>query len=120
MVSKAGHFLSITEDVMKTYYHVTTEKASRKILVNGLSPRKGSRSRDFGEEDPAIFLFTSIEEAEDAVMNWLGDKYNESTPLVLLEIKVPSDFEITKVNGQFEAVSIVPIPAKYIRLLKEL
>lgn len=119
-MSKAGLFLSIIEDAMKTYYHVTTERQSRKILVNGLSPRKGSRSRDFGEEDPAIFLFTSIEEAEDAVMNWLGDKYNESTPLVLLEIKVPSDFEVTQVKGQFEATSIVPIPAKYIKLVKEL
>lgn len=120
VVSKASHFLSISEDAMKTYYHVTTERASRKVLVNGLVPRKGSRSNKLGEKEEAIYLFKSVDDAEDAVMNWLGDEFNEDAILVLLEVKVPPDFVITEIEGHFEAVSADPIPAKYIRLVKEL
>lgn len=117
--SKAGHFLGLIETAMKTYYHVTTERASRKILVNGLIPRKGSRSNKLGEREEAIYLFKSIDDAEEAVMNWLGDEFNETAILVLLEVRVPSDFSITEIEGHFEAVSANPIPAKYIRLIKK-
>lgn len=119
-MSKAAAFLRLNEMGTETYYHVTTERASRKILVNGLSPRTGKRSKILGEPVPAIYLFKSVDEAEDAVMNWLGDEFNENAVLVLLEVKVPSDFGIVKEEGQFEAKSTTPIPARYIKLVKEL
>jgi hypothetical protein len=121
-MSKASVFLQLheEEEPMETYYHVTTKRNSKKVFVDGLSPRKGARSKEFGELESAVYLFTSIEDAEDAVVNWLGDEFPESAALVLLQIRVPEGFGIVKEEGQFEARSLVPIPGKYIKLVKEL
>jgi hypothetical protein len=69
-------------------YHVTRLADLYAIKQTGLKPSIGPRSRDFGENIPAIYLFGSIADAEQAVMNWLGDQFDETEHLVLLRVDV--------------------------------
>ena len=105
---------------MKKYYHVTPHKNLKKILTEGLLPKKGKRSQNLGEKKSAIYLFDSIDDAEDAVMNWMGDEFPESERLVLLEITLPNDFKVVKEKGQFETISYNQIPKKYIKYKMEM
>lgn len=73
-----------------TAYHVTYAKNVKSIQQHGLIPQIGSASAEYGEEENRIYLFPSKEDATEAVMNWLGDFYDEDEPLALLEIDLTS------------------------------
>lgn len=70
-------------------YHVTPRRNLKRILSEGLIPRVGPRSKRLGEIEPAIYVFTSMAGVEDALMNWLGDEFADSTPVVVLRITLP-------------------------------
>ena len=83
-------FINIVESQGMTLYHVTPKKNVPSIIRDGLIPQVGDRSAAMAET-PAIYLFPSREHAEDAVMNWLGDEF-EDEELTLLKVTVhPSD-----------------------------
>lgn len=63
------------------YYHVTPTRNVPSIMRHGLKP---SVPEDMPDQE-AVYVFTSREDAEDAVMNWLGDRF-EDEPLSLLRI----------------------------------
>ena len=70
-------------------YHVTPSSNVKSILKNGLTPSKGSNSQDYGEEQDSVYLFPTIEDAEDALGNWLGDQYeDEDISFSLLKVNV--------------------------------
>lgn len=64
--------------------------------------------------DHGIFLFGSPDDAEDAVMNWLGDKFEDE----LLRVTLPAGAHVTR--EAFEIVCRDPIPADHIEVVGEL
>lgn len=98
-----------------TYFHITPTRNVRKIMRDGLTPKNGRRSRQI-ERIPAIFLFHSREDVENALTNWLGDEFGESVQLALLEVTVPDD--TARIAGAgYEAVITASIPASAIKII---
>ena len=104
-------------ELVQTRYHVTPVKNLKQILKQGLVPQIGTRSELLGEPQPAIFLFRSILDAEEALMNWLGDEF-EDEPLALLKVNLPLD--LAHKEQDFETQVFEKIPPQNIWFLKEL
>ena len=98
---------------MTTLYHVTEKKNLKSILENGLIPQIGERSKQLNES-PAIFLFDSVEKLNDALMNWLGDEF-EDIDLVSLKIETSNTLEY----NEFEVILRELIPSINISLFRE-
>jgi hypothetical protein len=58
-------------------YHVTTEANYKKIKTQGLIPKKGRLAKKLGEPEKAIYTFLSLEEANNALSNWMGEEFEE-------------------------------------------
>src|SRR6185369_13082425 len=111
--------LSFLEFIMENttyYYHVTYARNWKTIQHKGLTPSVGKRSRKLSEK-PAIFLFGSKDDAEDALMNWLGDEL-EGYPVILLQVSLPPGVPAHKVAFEYQVFQ--PIPPQYIRNLGEI
>ena len=72
-----------------------------------------------GETQNAIYLFPSFEEMNNALSNWLGDLFEETEDLMILQIDVPEDFPICRpLDGTgiafYEVHCFCDIPEKYI------
>lgn len=108
---------------MKKLYHVTLMENVESILKDGLIPQIGERSREFGEEFEAVYMFPSIDDMECALGQWLGewynDEYGEEIPLASLEITVPDQFPIENGVVEYEVFSKIIIPGKFIKFLRE-
>lgn len=100
-------------------YHVTSEKRLTKILRDGLIPRREKRGQGFEDTPKGVYLFKSLAEAEDGVMNWLSDEFPEEEVLVLLEVQMPEgatlsdDPELTRSC----VVCYDPIPPENIQII---
>lgn len=64
-------------------YHVTRKSNLSNILKKGIIPNQPT---DWEDQEKGVYLFRDKNSAEDAVMNWLGDRYEENEKLVLLTI----------------------------------
>jgi hypothetical protein len=62
---------------MTTGYHVTTDNNLARITSQGLIPQIGERSADLGEPVPAVYLFPSLADLEDALGGWLGECFED-------------------------------------------
>lgn len=96
-------------------YHVTTAGIARKILKHGLLPGIGKRSRQI-EKRPAIHLFKTYDDVENALMNWLGEEFGENIKLALLRVKIPYNAIVVEGAG-YEIVVLSRIPAKNIKMV---
>jgi hypothetical protein len=72
----------------KFLYHVTPTRNLKSIMKTGLVPNIGDRSNKITGERTGIYLFPTVEAAEDAVMNWLGDEFDEDESLTMLKVNV--------------------------------
>lgn len=98
------------------WYHVTPLKNLVAIQRDGLKPIIGARARKLGEGKAAIYLFASICDAEDALMNWLGQEFSEDACLALLAVKVPETVDLIPGAG-FERVIAEAIPPQNIKVM---
>lgn len=101
------------------YFHVTPKQNMESILSKGLIAHIGKRSKEMGETLEAIYLFPTFEEMNNALLNWLGECFQDTEDLVILQIDVPEDFPIyrpTNSNGNafYEVHCFCDIPPKYI------
>lgn len=75
---------------MPTLYHVTPYKNWKKIKVDGLTPKTGQRGigavGDPGE--PRIYLFEDPDTADDALTNWLEEKFSKDRFFAMIEVEV--------------------------------
>ena len=108
-----------TQPVFKTFYHVTRSENTPHIMRDGLTPQVGVRSQIYGENSDAVYLFPTKADAEDAVMNWLGDEFDEAESLDLLKIMVPDTFELDRDPNSFEVISRYGIPKEYIYIVQK-
>lgn len=113
------HFFLLFEQELpaQIYYHVTPQYNTDNILRSGLLVQQGERSKQLNEAD-GVFLFRSVDEAEDAVMNWLGDEFDDDEPLDLLQISLPSTFPLDNDPNSFEVISRLDIPPSFIQLYR--
>ena len=88
-------------------YHVTEAKNVDSIMRNGLIPMIGERSRQAHETTPYVYLFHSLDDVHDAVMNWL-----DIEDFVVLSV----DIKEYTVNG-FEVLVNKTIPTQYISIV---
>lgn len=109
---------------MQTYYHVTEKSNWESIQQHGLLPMQGERAMELNEI-PAVFLFPSESDMDTALSQWLGEWFDEkeetigqTIDLVSLIITIPDDFPIESSTVDYEKVSTVPIPPKYIQYHK--
>ena len=61
----------------RPFYHVTPARNLPAIMRDELIPKIGRRSRKLKEPVAGVHLFDSIDAAEDAVANWLGDEFGK-------------------------------------------
>jgi hypothetical protein len=101
------------------YYHVTpTENVSR-IMSEGLVPQTGGRSKWFGENEDAIYLFKTMEAVENALMNWLDVEFGDE-PLTLLGVELPPNAKTLPTTAhEFELMIATPIPPEYLQIISE-
>lgn len=108
---------------MKIYYHVTKKENLESIMTNGLIPKIGEMSQDLGEEIKRVYLFKNIKDMEDALMNWMGewyeDNYGDDLELCSLIINLPDNFNIINEESLYEAYSYKIIEPKYISYFRE-
>ena len=101
----------------KDYFHVCKDDDISSISQKGLLIQVGDRSSQLNEE-PGIFLFRSVDSPYDAVMNWLGDEYDESVVLSILKVSLPANFPLEVVPNSFEVISRTDIPPSFIKIEK--
>ena len=94
------------------FYHVSSRKNLKSIMDIGLVPTIGERSSEALESTPAIFCFTSQSHCEDALMNWLGDAYDDDEELVILALSPEQSPVLT--DALFEVCFIESIPSSRI------
>lgn len=100
------------------FYHVTPLSNLDSILRTGLQPQIGERSQYAGETTPAVYLFASKKDLEQAMLNWAGDEF-EDEEIVYLEIQLPLEYEnYLRPNG-FETTCEIAIPPQYIQVIDE-
>jgi hypothetical protein len=100
------------------YYHVTPTENVPLIMSEGLIPQQGPRSQRMGA-DSGIFLFKNMGDVDNALMNWLGDEYEEDEPLTLLGVELPPDAEVAPEVVGWEVNVLSHIPPQYIQILSE-
>ena len=98
------------------YYHVARSEEVPSIKKGGL---KTSIPTDM-EDIKGVYLFKSVEDAEDAVMNWLGDRFDEEEKLTLLKIDPNGVDELfDDAIAGFEVVSKSDISPEFISVEQE-
>ena len=72
------------------YYHVTHADNLDSIMRVGLRPSIGNRASAYGEDTPMVYLFGHREDVDNALMNWLGDEFDDDVALVVLQVECDS------------------------------
>ena len=109
---------SDTNSLLPTLYHITPADNKDSIMKKGLIPQVGERSARAGETSPAIYLFPSIEDAEQALLGWLGEEIGDEE-LLFLELNLPQSYKDSLHKEGFEVLCRKPISPKYIRMFSE-
>lgn len=91
-------------------FHVTNAQNLPSILREGLLPHV---PQDMEGEPSGVYLFTDFATMGDAVMNWLGDRFDEEDELVLLTLS-SEGVEVFPTEAGYEVVSYDPIPPENI------
>jgi pyrimidine deaminase RibD-like protein len=98
-------------------YHVTPASNLDSIMKAGLRPQVGARSSQIPGEQSAIYCFPDKTSLEDAMMNWLGDEFDEDEELALLEIDTTNLTGEYTPNAEFEIRITSLIPPNRIKVL---
>lgn len=96
-------------------YHVTSRKKLKNILDHGLKTRIPEDYGDSGDIK-GIYLFKTLDDVENALSNWLGERINEieeesGEPYdeVILKINLTDLEEFLIDSVEYEWICIVPI-----------
>ncbi len=114
---------------LTTVYHVTSLKNWNKIKSKGLIPKIGKLSDKYGENEKAIYTFISLEELDNALMNWLGQEYEDmeeelekkiDIAVIEVDIRHLNLNTQTDENGNdfYEQKITEPIPPEYLKLIR--
>ena len=84
-------------------------------MKDGLLPSKPDDMQDV----EGVYLFKSAMDAEDALMNWLGDRFDEEASLTLLKVDGAGIDEVDSSAAGFEVVSTSKIDPQFISIEQE-
>ena len=101
----------------KFAYHVTPSKNLPFIQEKGLLPSIGERSRSLGEEREAVYLFPSQKDMDNALSNWLGELFDDSEELAILQVDV-SNANIERGEVEYELLGYSVIAPENITVLQ--
>lgn len=65
----------------QSYFHVTPTRNIEAIRREGLIPKQSVMN-----DEPGVYLFKDRVSLEDALMNWLGDRFDDDEPLSVIEV----------------------------------
>ena len=100
----------------ENYYHITRSENVPLIMKGGLLPSKPDDMQDV----EGVYLFKSVMDAGDALMNWFGDRFDEDEPLTLLRVDSAGTGELdTDSAAGFEVVSKTAIAPEFISIEQE-
>jgi pyrimidine deaminase RibD-like protein len=100
----------------KFVYHVTPTKNLKSIAKQGLTPTVGDRTSQIAGEKSGIYVFPDQVSAEDAVMNWLGDEFDDE-PLTMLKIDISGLENNISKGADYELIVDTIIEPKRIKKL---
>lgn len=100
---------------MPVLYHMTPSRNLGAIRTQGLEAQIGARSRDIGETSNAVYLFRTLEGAEDGLGGWFGECFDEDEILSLLAVHLP--VEVQDDESSFEFAYQADVPADWITVL---
>lgn len=60
--------------------------------------------------EEGVYLFKDYGDAEDAVMNWLGDRFDEDEELVVIKVRSSFVKQKSELASGFEVISKTDIP----------
>ncbi len=86
----------------------------KSIKKHGLLCQIGPRSQELGEPAKAVYVFPNLDYANEAVMNWLGDEFNDDDKLIILPVKLTEKDVDHAPDIDYERRSTVDIPASLI------
>jgi len=107
------------DELPEKVYHVTPAVNLDNILMQGLIPQTGDRTRKIEGEKPAIYCFPDKVAMEDAMMNWLGDEFEEDEALALLEIYTTGLKGQVTEGAEYEVAITSKIPPQNIRVISK-
>ena len=76
--------------IVGMYYHVTPADNLDSIMRFGLCPSIGERASAYGEDAPKVYLFGHRKDVDNALMNWLGDEFDDDVALAVLKVECDS------------------------------
>lgn len=97
-------------------YHITLSSKLPYILIDGLLPMIGERSEKMGEAVACVFLFPTLDDAENAWTNWLGEELEDAGDVALLEVTLPNDAQLT-VGAGYEIAVLSSISPQHIHVI---
>lgn len=103
------------EYLNESYYHIARSKNIPLIMRDGLLPSKPTDMEDVD----GVYLFKSRGAAEDALMNWLGDRFGEEARLTLLKVDPRGVDEVDSTAAGFEVVSTSKIDPQFVSVEQE-
>lgn len=96
-------------------YHVTPIENLESIKANGLLPRIGERSVEYGESKEGIYLFGKASDLEAALSSWMETVFDPEEPLVCLLVDIAGLEQ--RSDAGYEICVLEPIPPKHIKVL---
>lgn len=94
-------------NIMKLY-HVTSSENVGRILHEGLIPSIGGYAESMGETQASVWLFPTLEDAEEMAPVWLEPYYGDD--LTFLEVELDDDFPLEYTGSDYEVVVHETIP----------
>jgi len=92
-------------------YHVTTKKHWNSIKRNGL---KMAVPQDMEGEEIGVYLFRNMNDVEDALMNWLGDRFDEDEELIVIKVNGIYVDTVSSDAADYEVIAKNDIPKQAI------
>ena len=91
-------------------YHLTKLSNLESIKKHGLRP---AVPVDMDTEEEGVYLFKTIEDAEDALQNWYGDRYGDDEEFIILTISTKG-LRLFSTLADYEYISYEVVPASNI------
>lgn len=112
------------KDKSRCFFHVTPMENVQNIMEHGLVPKIGERSGAQGEETPAIYLFPTMDDMDNALSNWLRewfeDAYGPDVELAIVKAFLPPDIYVHyDLSVAYECYVTEPIPSGHLFFFTE-
>jgi len=100
-------------------FHITKNENIPSIKSVGLKPSIGINSSSYGETKPAIYFFMDKKTMDDALVNWMGDLFDEEDELSVITVDVKEHL-IHKSSASYECCVFHHISSDNIICIEEI